>query len=131
MKLNTLMMSAAMAGLMVAGGALAGAKYTGSGAVTISRNADGSGTVTGYLGLIYNGTGRYEYIGCQKFGDNSVYCHATNEARISVYCTGSSFVGKTIGNLSSDARLTFSFDGSGRCTSISVLHSSEIQDKQG
>jgi hypothetical protein len=131
MKLESSMMSLAVAGLMFAGGAVAGSKYLGSGAVVITRAADGSGTVSGYLGLIYNGSGKSEYIGCEKYGDNSVYCHAVNEAKDFAYCQGSAFLGKTIGNLSSDAKLTFGFDASGRCTSVSITHSSEIQDKHG
>ena len=131
MNFKSSMMTLGVAGLALAGGALAGSKYTGSGSVVIARNADGTGTVSGYLGLIYNGTGKSEYIGCQKYGDNGLYCHAMNEAKDFAYCAGSSFLGKTIGNLSSDAKLTFSFDAAGRCTSISIAHSSEIQDKHG
>lgn len=131
MKHKSSMTSLALMALVVTGGALAGSKYTGSGSVVITRNADGTGTATGYLGLIYNGTGKYEYIGCQKYGDNGVYCHAATESRDFAYCAGSSFLGKTIGNLSSDARLTFRFDPNGRCTLISISHSSEIQDKHG
>jgi hypothetical protein len=131
MNFKSSMATLAVAGLLVAGGASAGSKYTGSGSVVITRNADGSGTVSGYLGLIYNGTGKSEYIGCQKYGDNGLYCHAMNEAKDFAYCAGSGFLGKTIGNLSSDAKLTFGFDAGGRCTSISITHSSEIQDKHG
>jgi hypothetical protein len=131
MKIRSSITTLAVAGLVFAGAAFAGSKYLGSGSVVITRNADGTGTVSGYLGLIYNGTGTNEYIGCQKYGTNGLYCHARTEALDFAYCSGSSFLGKTIGNLSSDARLTFGFDASGRCTSISITHSSEIQDKHG
>ena len=131
MKVKSSMMTLAVAALVICAGAFAGSKYTGSGSVVITRNANGTGTVSGYLGLIYNGTGRSEYIGCQKYGNNGLYCHAMNEAKDFAYCAGSAFLGKTIGNLSSDARLTFGFDANGRCTSISITHSSEIQDKHG
>jgi len=133
MKLKISAITCALAAGMLAliGSATAGVKFEGNGSVVIRRAADGSGTVTGFLGVIYNGTGTSEYIGCQRFDGGSVYCHAMNESKQFAYCQGSAYLGAGVATLSPDARIQFRFDASGRCTSISVTHASQYQDKQG
>jgi len=51
---------------------------------------------------------------------------------VHVTCSSSSmYLANGVGSLSPDARLTFKWNTSGQCTGISVVHSSEFQDKQG
>ena len=125
---------AAILGLALAamGTASAGSKFTGSGSVVIAKNADGAGAATGIFGHIYNGTGVNEFIGCQKSSTGGLYCQARNEALVHVACsTNSVYLGNAVGTLSPDARVTFRFNANGACTSITIIHSSEYQDKQG
>ena len=67
------------------GAAFAGSKFTGNGHVWITKNADGSGSGSGYLGMIYNGPDN-EWIGCQKSSTNLVMCHAKNTDQLIVDC---------------------------------------------
>ena len=119
--------------LCAGGVALAGSKYTGTGNVSIVRNADGSGVAMGYLGHIYNGPGMKQWIGCQRDENDNVMCHAIDEAYIqSVICTvQSSFLAQSVSSISPDSRVTFYWNAQGVCTRIQILHSSEYQDKQG
>ena len=121
------------AALCAAGAALAGSKFTGTGNVTVARNADGSGAASGYLGHVYNGPGMKQWIGCQRNENDNVYCHAIDEAStMSVACSvQSSFLAQSVSSISPDARITFSWNAQGICTRIQVSHSSEFQDKQG
>jgi hypothetical protein len=127
-------------GALAVGGALAiaastafaGSKFNGDGHVIVARNADGSGSASGYLGMIYNGTFLVEYIGCQKSATGAVFCHARSETDVRLTCsTTSAFLAQSIASLSPDVRLTFRVAANGACTSITVVHSSEYQDKQG
>lgn len=120
------------AGAMVlAGSAVAGSKFNGDGHVKINRNADGTGLAVGYLGMVYNGDGTQEYLGCQKSGKDRVFCHARTEANDHVACSvTSSYLALSVASMSPDARVIFSFDAKGVCTGVSVQHSSEYQDKQ-
>jgi hypothetical protein len=130
MKFKTSMIGV-LAGLVMAGSAFAGARFLGPGSVIIKRNADGSGLVSGYLGMIYNGTGKNEYFGCQRYHNGGMYCLAMNESKQTVNCTGSAFLAKSLTSLSPDARLQVRFDANGNCTQVWVIHASEYQDKQG
>jgi hypothetical protein len=112
--------------------AIAGSKYTGDGHVKINRNADGSGLAVGYLGMVYNGNGLVEYLGCQKSAQDRVFCHARTESEDRVTCTvTSNYLAQSVASMSPDARVIFSFNAKGVCTGISVQHSSEYEDKQG
>lgn len=123
--------SLAIGAALVMGTAVAGSKYTGSGAVTVSTLSTG-GTATGYLGHIYNSSSRNEYIGCQKSTISGVFCQARTESGVLASCSSkSTYLANAVSGLSPDARLTFRWDNSGRCVAISVSHSSEYQDKQG
>jgi hypothetical protein len=116
--------------LALAGVAIAGSKFTGNGSVVIVKNADGSGSATGYLGHIYNGTGTIEYIGCQKYATGGLDCRARTESDQLAFCaSNSAYLGNAIGTLAPDSRLTFRFNANGTCTGISITHSSEFQDK--
>jgi hypothetical protein len=111
--------------------AFAGSKFTGNGHVQITRNADGSGTASGYLGMIYNMTDNNEWLGCQKSSANVVFCHAKNVEQVIVDCWATSaHLATAVSSLSPDARLSFRFDSNGRCTNITVTHSSEYEDKR-
>jgi hypothetical protein len=128
MKLNTAGFAALT--LALAGVALAGSKFTGNGSVVIVKNADGSGNASGYLGHIYNGTGKNEYIGCQKYATGGIDCRARTEANELAFCaSGSAYLGNAIGTLAPDTRLTFRFNAEGQCVGITITHSSEFQDK--
>jgi hypothetical protein len=112
------------------GAAFAGSKFTGNGHVWITKNADGSGSGSGYLGMIYNGPDN-EWIGCQKSSTNLVMCHAKNTDQLIVDCwANSAFLANSVSSISADARLVFIFDAGGRCTQITVQHSSAFEDKQ-
>ena len=67
------------------GAAVAGSKYTGDGHVSIFKNADGTGSASGYLGMIYNRPDN-EWIGCQKSSTNVVFCtcheHGSSDRRL-------------------------------------------------
>ena len=112
------------------GAAYAGSKYTGDGHVAIFKNADGTGSASGYLGMIYNRPD-IEFIGCQKSSTNVVICHAMNTAQVVVSCwTTSAFLANAVSSISADARVVFRFDAGARCTQIAVQHSSSYEDKQ-
>jgi hypothetical protein len=114
------------------GAALAGAKFTGSGDVLILLRADQSGYASGFLGMIYNGAGMKQWIGCQRSENDNVMCHANDESNTSVSCSvRSAYLAQSVSSLSPDARVIFYWNASGTCTRIQVVHSSEYQDKQG
>lgn len=117
--------------LAVAGSVSAGSKFAGPGSVIIQRNADGSGLISGYLGSIYNGTGRNEYFGCQRYNNGGMYCLAMNENKDTANCVGSEYLAKSLTTLAPDTRIQVNFDANGRCTQTWVIHSSEYPDKQG
>ena len=111
--------------------AYAGSKFTGNGHVIVTRNADGTGTAVGYLGMIYNYVGNDEWIGCQKTAQSVVFCHARAIGDTSVSCTSNSaFLASSVASISPDARVSFRWDASGRCANITVTHSSEYEDKK-
>jgi hypothetical protein len=115
---------------LCAGAAFAGSKYTGDGHVWITKNADGTGSASGYLGMIYNRPDN-EWIGCQKSSTNVVFCHAKNTANVVVDCWATSaFLANAVSSISSDARVLFLFNANGTCTQITVGHSSGYEDKQ-
>jgi hypothetical protein len=129
--MNKKFIPAAAAALMCAGAALAGSKFTGDGHVQITRNADGSGSASGYLSMIYNYTNNNEWFGCQKSSANAVFCHAKNQAQDIVGCSATSaFLANAVSSISPDARVSFRFDANGACTNITVTHSSEYEDKR-
>ena len=111
--------------------ALAGSKFTGNGHVQITKNADGSGQASGHIGMIYNMVDNNEWLGCQKSATNAVFCHAKNLDQTVVSCaTSSAFLANAVSSISPDARLSFRFDANGKCTNITVTHSSEYEDKR-
>lgn len=111
--------------------AFAGSKFTGNGHVQVTLNADGSGAASAYLGMVYNMTDNNEYLGCQKSSTNVVFCHAKNVDQVIVDCWATSaYLANAVSSISPDARVSFRFDSNGRCTNISVTHSSEHEDKR-
>lgn len=132
MTLKTSIVTLAFGAALLTGSALAGSKFTGNGSVVITRNADGSGQASGYLGHVYNAATQNEFIGCQKYVTGGLYCQAMNEAKVHVVCnSGSTYLGNAVGSMAADVRVTFRWNSSGQCISISITHSSEYQDKQG
>jgi hypothetical protein len=118
--------------LGVFGAAFAGSKYTGTGNVSITKNADGSGVAMGYFGHIYNGPGMKQWIGCQRYDNTGLFCHAKTESELLASCSvNSSFLAQSVSSISPDTRVTFHWNAQGVCTRIVVVHSSEYQDKQG
>lgn len=118
--------------VLATGSAMAGSKFTGNGSVRITQNVDGSGVAVAYLGMVYNGSGLTEYLGCQKSGTDQVFCHARTETGTHVACfTTSSHLAQSVSSISPDARVTFRWNAGGACTQIAVQHSSEYADKQG
>jgi hypothetical protein len=127
-----------IAGLLVTGlmgVAMAGSKYNGTGNVSITQNDDGSGYALAYLGHIYNGPSVTQWFGCQAGANGNVMCHARHEQvspPIVVGCSvKSTFLAQSVASISPDTRVAFYWDANGTCTRISVVHSSEFQDKQG
>jgi hypothetical protein len=117
----------------VANDAFAGSRPVLSRSVTITSNADGSGSAVAYLGGVYNGTGVIEGIGCGKLEDSGYFfCHMVNEARVlkTCYQPNSSFLAQSFSTFSSDAKVRIAWNSAGRCTTIEVTHSSEYEDKQ-
>ena len=113
------------------GAALAGSKFTGNGHVQITRNDDGSGSASGYLAMIYNMTDNDEWLGCQKSSTGVVYCTAKLVDQTIVSCwTTSAYLANAVSSISPDARVSFRFNSGGRCTNITVTHSSEFEDKR-
>jgi len=119
----------------ITGIALAGSRPVLSRHVTISSNADGSGSAEAYFGGVYNGTGVQESFGCGKVGNSGdfFYCFIKDEAGTLKTCDGptSSYLAQSFSTMSSDARVRISWNAAGRCTSIEVAHSSEFEEKQG
>lgn len=112
-------------------GAVAGSKFTGNGHVVITRNADGSGVASAYLGMIYNYTDNNEYFGCQKSSTNVVFCLTKSVDEVFASCmTTSAYLANAVSSISPDARVSFRWDTGGRCTNITVSHSSEFEDKR-
>ena len=113
------------------GVAYAGSKYTGDGGhVYVYKNADGTGSASGYLGMIYNRP-EMEFIGCQRSSTNVSICHAMNTAQVVVSCwTTSPFLANAISSIGPDTRVVFRFDAGSRCTQITVQYSSAYEDKQ-
>lgn len=125
-----------IAGLLVAGlmgVAMAGSKYLGTGNVSITHNADGSGHAYAYLGHIYNGRSVAQWFGCQADANGNVMCHASHETGSPIVACSvkSTFLAQSVASISPDSRVVFYWDANGKCTRISVIHSSEFQDKQG
>jgi hypothetical protein len=112
--------------------AIAGAVYSSAGAVTIRTFSNGSGSATGVLSMIYNGSAVNEYIGCQASG-TGLFCHARDESATNhAACSSSSrYLAQAVASLAPDTRLTFWWNASGVCTSVIIRHSSEFADKQG
>jgi hypothetical protein len=130
-QIKTLAQALLLGATFAASVAYAGSKFTGNGHVVVTRNADGTGSVIGYLGMIYNYTGNDEWIGCQKNAQSVVFCHARAIGDMPVSCTSTSaFLASSVASISPDARLLFRWDASGRCTNITVTHSSEFEDKK-
>jgi hypothetical protein len=110
--------------------AMAGAVYNLPGQVTIRTFSNRSGSATGVLSLIHNGSSVNEYIGCQASG-TGLFCHARDElATNHAACSSSSrFLAQAVSTLAPDTRLTFTWNSNGVCTSITVKHSSEFAGK--
>ena len=127
-------MQAISFGLALALGSMAvfaGSKFTGDGHVQITKNADGSGAASAYLSVVYNRTGNDEWFGCQKSSTSVVFCHAKSIDQTIVDCWATSaYLANAVASISPDARVSFRFDTGGRCTNITVTHSSEYEDKK-
>src|SRR5689334_12924380 len=92
--------------LCAAGASFAGSKFTGAGVVSIAKNADGSGAMTGMLGAIYNGPLMKQYIGCRRDDSDNILCLALDEADTWVSCSvKSAFLAQSISSFSPDARV--------------------------
>ena len=126
---------ALLAGIL-SGSVIAGSTFTGNGSVVITVSASGGGSATGYIGHIYNGTGKTEFVRCQRGKWETqeqpyVNCWARNENGDEAWCTAfSSHLAKSITSISSDSKVTFRYNAAGDCTSITVVQSSEFQDKR-
>ncbi len=128
MKQTALALLLGVLAAVAASQALAGSRIPGQ-HVLVTLNADGSGTASGQLGAIYNGSGTQEYIGCQVSVGGGLYCVARSESGTWAACGGSAYLAKTVNTMSHDAMVTFSWTSRGQCTLIKVLHSSEFEPK--
>ncbi|HTU66505.1 MAG TPA: hypothetical protein VMF52_11190 [Steroidobacteraceae bacterium] len=132
MKRKTSVILAALALALSLGHADAGTKFVGSGAVTITTQATGAGSASGYLGHIWNSTAQTQYIGCDYTAGPapSVMCHARSETEQFAFCTtGSAFLAEALAAVGPDVRLSFTWNASGVCDSITVQHSSTFAPK--
>jgi hypothetical protein len=121
---------------LLCGTAVAGSKFTGNGSVVATRLSTGY-TVTGYLGHIYNGSGKTEFMRCTvgywPYPDEAyVACWARVEGDSTVYgCSvRSNYLAKSVISMSGDSKVTIRYGDDHVCTSITVVQSSEYQDKK-
>ncbi len=119
--------------LMVTSVAYAG--KTLSSPVTVHRNADNSGSMTGSLGSTRNSADTTSYLSCStdRYGTGSpqMHCSATTAAGVGGYCHSSSAQLVTaIDSMPNDAYIVVSWDATATCTGISVYHDSRDEPKQ-
>lgn len=111
---------AVVAGAFAATAAFAGARST----LQVIVNPSGMYAL-GDLGAAYNSQSNYsEYIGCASNaspGYSWGICYATDAAGVSRYCTTDSpDLLASIRHVDGNARLTFTWDANGTCTTIST-----------
>jgi hypothetical protein len=120
MKIRTLPMVGVVAGLCAAGAAFAGAKST----LPVIVSPSGMYAM-GDLGAAYNSESNYnEYIGCMSNASPGFtwgICYATDSTGVSRYCTTTSFdLLDSIRHVDGNARLSFTWDADGTCTTVST-----------
>jgi hypothetical protein len=129
-KTKKLPLAGVVAGLCAAGAALAGAHSTLPVIVDTSAMY-----AMGDLGAAYNSQTNYsEYIGCASnasAGFTWGICYATDAAGVSRYCTTTSpDLLASIRHVDGNARLSFTWDGNGTCTTVSVGQYSFTEPKR-
>ncbi|WP_146209784.1 hypothetical protein [Vitiosangium sp. GDMCC 1.1324] len=111
--------------------AWAGAK--GGASVTISWNGD-NGAASGTMGTVRNSSDTLQYIGCTVAGNATskwVSCSARNASNVTVSCTSwEPNIIQAAYAMTSDAHISFSWDASGACTTLSVRADSRYRPKE-
>jgi hypothetical protein len=135
---------AVVAALMIiaAAPAFAGPRYSDP-SVTIVRNADGSGRVTGTLGGVRNSPGLIERLSCTLTRSENVLtggavqrttvasCSARDKIGATATCLSTSDAfGNALSGLSNDGLIDFTYNSSGLCTEIVVYESSSLERKR-
>ncbi|WP_224245467.1 hypothetical protein [Hyalangium gracile] len=126
-----------LAALVLSTSAWAGAKVRGSVAITFSG---GNGTASGRLGSARNSSDTVQYIGCTASTSGTpgtgttisyMSCSARNAQNVTVSCGSSNpdFI-ETLRTLNSDSYVSFSWDGTGNCTGLTVATYSQYEPKE-
>ena len=111
--------------------AWAGAR--GGGVVSIVSSGD-NGTASGTMGTVRHSADTIQYIGCTVSANATakwVGCSARNASNVTVSCTSwSPEIVQAAHAMTSDAHISFSWDGSGACTALSVRADSRYRPKE-
>jgi hypothetical protein len=132
MRHSKLLAAALSAAMLLGASAEAGSKFTGTGAVVITLQSSGAGSASGYLGHIWNAPSTSQWIGCNYSASatGDIMCHARSDGGQQVFCaSGSKFLAESLAALGTDVLLTFTWNASGVCESITVSHSSGYAPK--
>jgi hypothetical protein len=130
MKMRKLVSVGVIAGLCASAAAFSGARSTLQ--VIVDPNAM---YAMGDLGAAYNTQSNYsEYIGCASnasAGYSWGICYATNSVGVSRYCTTTSAdLLASIRQVDGNARVSFTWDASGTCTTVSTGQYSFTEPKR-
>jgi hypothetical protein len=111
--------------------AWAGAR--GGAGVTIVISGD-NGTASGTMGTVRHSADTLQYIGCTVAANAAskwVACSARNASNVTVTCTSwAPDIVQVAHAMTSDAHISFSWDGSGACTGLSVRPDSRYRPKE-
>jgi hypothetical protein len=133
---RTMMIASGLLGFMLAAGA-AMAGYKLSSQVSVTQNADGSGSARGALGSARNSVDSLQYIGCEHyvytspFFVDTMHCFARTSAGVvaTCYSTEPTFIAAAA-SMSGDSYVSFTFDSNAVCTSFVVGHKSQYEPKK-
>lgn len=112
--------------------AWAGAKGGANVAITFSGD---NGTASGTMGTVRNSSDTLQYIGCAVYAYDSeaqalVYCSARNTSNVTVSCTSTAHELVSLAHaMTSDAHVSFSWNGSGACTALTIRTDSRYPPK--
>ena len=127
--------------MLISAAALAGNRFNPPG-VTITRNADGSGFVSGTLGGTRNTANTVESLSCTVVRtevinaagvpgrSTTVSCIARDKNSLSASCVSTLESHATVlDGVSNDSLIEFRYDANGRCASMTVYESASLERK--
>jgi hypothetical protein len=122
---SQLMGLVAVAAVAVSGMAYAGAKWTSD--IYISKNSNGSGSMSGTLGSIRNSSSTSTQLGCYyenfppSWGSYKyASCYGYDGTQYGSCGTTDPAITDTISKLQGDSYLWVEFDGNGNCTRVQI-----------